>query len=94
MTSHEVAEFIARVSRNAYDASKLFAARSIRVARAIFAATKCHVPAWMAAVLTVCLFIPGPLDELLVLLVIAGMVAFKPVMRADLASAVQTAWAI
>lgn len=70
------------------------AVRVLRTARVIFAVTKRHIPAWMAAVLTVCLFIPGPLDELLVLLVIAGMVAFKPAMRADLASAVSRAWSI
>ena len=62
--------------------------------------TQAKAPAWalavvcllMAGVLTVCLFIPGPADELLVLLVIAAMAAFKPDMRADFARAVPAAW--
>lgn len=66
--------------------------KALRTARAIFTVTRRHVPAWLGAVLTVCLFIPGPLDELLILLVIACMVGFKPVMRADLTHAVAQAW--
>jgi len=73
-------------------ALRIAAVRIIRVARAIFAVTRRHVPAWIGAVLTVCLFIPGPLDEILVLLVIGVMVAFKPVMRADLVGSVHQAW--
>jgi hypothetical protein len=44
----------------------------------------------MGAVLTICLLIPGPMDELLV---IAGMAACKPAMRADFAQTVPQAWA-
>jgi hypothetical protein len=66
--------------------------RVLRVARAVFAVTKRHVPKWMAGVLTVCLFIPGPLDEFLVLIVIAGMVGFKPAMRSALVSGIKQAW--
>lgn len=66
--------------------------RVLAVGKAVLVVTKRHVPKWVAGVLTVCLFIPGPLDELLVLLVIAVLVAFKPVMRADLASATRAAW--
>jgi hypothetical protein len=66
--------------------------RLFRVGHAVFTVTKRHVPKWIAAVLTICLFIPGPLDEFLVLLVIAGMVGFKPAMRADLAGAISQAW--
>jgi hypothetical protein len=72
--------------------ARAMAVRLLRTAHAIFAVTKRHVPAWLAAVLTVCLFIPGPLDEFLVLLVIAAMVAFKPAMRSDLVSAISQAW--
>jgi integrase len=40
---------------------------------AILTVTRRHFPAWMGAVLTICLLIPGPVDEL----AIAGMAAFK-----------------
>jgi hypothetical protein len=60
----------------------------IRTAGAILTVTRLHVPAWMGAVLTICLLIPGPVDELLVLLAIAGMAAFKPTKRADFAQTV------
>lgn len=63
-----------------------------RAAHAIFTVTRRHVPAWMAGVLTVCLFIPGPVDEFLVLIVIAGMVWFKPAMRSELVTATRKAW--
>ena len=55
----------------------------LRTAGAIVTVTKRHVPAWLGAVLTICLLIPGPVDELLVLLVNGAMAAFKPAMRAD-----------
>lgn len=67
--------------------------RSWRVLHAVLTVTKRHVPKWVAGLLTVCLFIPGPLDEVLVLIVIGVMVGFKPVMRADLKSATRSAWA-
>jgi hypothetical protein len=51
------------------------------------------VPAWIGGLLKVCLLIPGPVDELLVLVLIAGMAAFKPAMRADFAQTVPQAWA-
>lgn len=66
--------------------------RSWRVLHAVLTVTKRHVPKWVAGLLTVCLFIPGPLDEVLVLLVIGVMVGFKPVMRRDLASGIKSAW--
>jgi hypothetical protein len=66
--------------------------RAIRVLHSIITVTKRHVPRWLAGVLTVCLFIPGPLDELLVLLVIGVMVKFKPAMRAELVSSARQAW--
>ena len=74
--------------RLALDAAR----RTWRVLHALLTVTKRHIPKWLAGVLTVCLFIPGPLDELLVLLVIAGMVGFKPAMRADLASGIKQVW--
>lgn len=83
-----IAEMLTTTVRGA----ALIARKSFRTVRAIIVLTKRHVPAWLGAVLTVCLFIPGPLDEFLVLLVIAGMVGFKPVMRSDLASGIREAW--
>ena len=76
----------------AVDAIRITARKLLRTARAIFSVTRRHVPAWMGAVLTVCLLIPGPLDELLVLVVIGVMAAFKPAMRADFARTIPQAW--
>lgn len=68
------------------------AARLGRTAHAIFTVTRRHVPRWVGVVLTACLFIPGPLDELLVLIAIGVLVAVKPVMRRDLILSVAAAW--
>jgi hypothetical protein len=67
--------------------------RLIRTGHVTITVTRRHVPAWIAGLLTICLIIPGPVDELLVLLVIAGMAAFKPAMRADFADVIPQAWA-
>lgn len=67
--------------------------RAFRVLHAIIAVSRRHAPKWLAVVLAVALAIPGPIDELVVLLIIGGMVAFKPVMRADMVASVRTAWA-
>jgi hypothetical protein len=75
------------------DAIRLTVRRLIRTAHAILTVTRRHVPAWMGAVLTICLLVPGPVDELLVLLAIAGMAAFKPAMRAEFAQTVPQGWA-
>jgi len=75
------------------DATCTIARKLLRTAGAILTVTRRHVPAWMGAVLTICLLIPGPVDELLVLLAVAGMAAFKPAMRADFAQTVPQAWA-
>lgn len=64
----------------------------IRAGHATITVTRRHVPAWVGALLTVALLIPGPIDELLVLLLIAGIAAFKPQMRADFARTVPQAW--
>lgn len=66
--------------------------RLFHVLHALFGAVRRHVPVWVGAVLTVCLFIPGPLDELLLLTVIAVFAAFKPAMRTDIRKSVGTAW--
>lgn len=66
--------------------------RVLRTLHAIIRMTRRHVPKWVAALLTVALLIPGPQDELIVLLVIAGFAAFKPDMRRDIATATREAW--
>lgn len=66
--------------------------RAWHVLHAILTVTKRHVPKWLAGILTVCLFIPGPLDEFLVLIVIGVMVRFKPVMRRELVTGAKEAW--
>lgn len=76
----------------AYNSVQAAVKRIVRTLKAIYTVTKKHVPAWIGAILTVCLFIPGPLDEFLVLLVIAGMIGFKPVMRRELFAAIRGAW--
>jgi hypothetical protein len=40
--------------------------RSRRVTFAVMAFTRRHAPRWLLPLLTVCAFIPGPIDELLV----------------------------
>jgi hypothetical protein len=76
----------------AVDAIRTAGRKLIRTAHAMFAVTRRHVPAWVGVVLTVALLIPGPVDELLVLVLIAGFAAFKPEMRADFAQAIPTTW--
>lgn len=66
--------------------------RSLRTLRVLITITRKHVPAWLGAALAVALAIPGPIDELLVLAVIAGFAACKPVMRAELRAGALTAW--
>jgi hypothetical protein len=51
------------------------------------AAARRHIPKWLAAVVTVALLIPGPQDELIVLLILAVWAMVKPAMRADIAEA-------
>lgn len=64
--------------------------RGIRIFRAVMGVATRYIP-WLAAVFTVCLIIPGPLDELGAILVVAVYAAFKPDMRAELGAAVRTA---
>lgn len=66
--------------------------RVLRTFTAVIAATRRHVPAWLGAALTLALLIPGPIDELLVLVVIAGFAIAKPAMRADIAAAMRSEW--
>jgi hypothetical protein len=61
----------------------------VRLAR-VFHAARRHTPKWLGALITIALLIPGPQDELLVLVILAVWAAFKPAMRRD----IREAWRI
>lgn len=90
-THHLFGVNVTRVSR-ALAATVTFIRRVARTLHAVIAITRRHVPAWLGAALTLALIIPGPIDELLVLIVIAGFAAAKPLMRAELRAGAVTAW--
>ena len=69
-----------------------FARRSWRVLRAVWSFAKARCPKWLVPVLVACAFIPGPLDELAVLAVIAWPVLRSAEARRELAAAVRGAW--
>jgi hypothetical protein len=69
-----------------------FIRRSWRVAKALWRFAKAHVPKWMLPVLAVCLVIPGPVDECLVLVPIAWVVLRHRDARAELGASVREAW--
>jgi hypothetical protein len=70
----------------------VYARKVFRAAHAAITVTRRHVPAWVGVALSVALAIPGPIDELIVIVLIAGFAAFKPQMRADFARTVPQAW--
>ncbi|MBZ4537766.1 hypothetical protein [Mycobacterium avium] len=80
---HEVSDAIGSImsSHEAYARAQL-----VRWHRTL-AAAKRHTPKWLAALITIALLIPGPQDELLVVVILAAWAAFKPVMRRDIAIA-------
>lgn len=63
-----------------------------RVLQAVFGVTRRHAPRWIVALLAVALAIPGPVDELIVLVIIGALVAIQPVLRAAMVTAVSAAW--
>lgn len=67
-------------------------ARTWRVAHAAIGVARRHAPRWLVIVLAVALAIPGPVDELIVLVIIAGLLVFKPKMRVDLRESAREAW--
>jgi hypothetical protein len=69
-----------------------FTRRVWRTLHAVITITRRHVPAWLGVALAVALAIPGPVDELIVLIVVAGFAAAKPVMRAELRAGIPAAW--
>ena len=73
-------------------AASRFAARSWRVVQAVWRFAKARVPKWLLPVLAVCLAIPGPADELIVLALVAYPVLRSREARAELAGSVREAW--
>ena len=69
-----------------------FAGRSWRVACAVWRFAKARCPKWLLPVLAACLLIPGPLDEVAVLAVVAWPVLRSREARGELAAAVSEAW--
>ena len=66
--------------------------RAWRVTRALWTFAKRHVPKWLLPILAVCLAIPGPLDELIVLGLVLIPVLRSRDTRRDLAASVTEAW--
>lgn len=71
---------------------RAFAGRSWRVAKAVWRFAKAHCPKWLMPVLAVCLAIPGPLDELAVLVVVLVPVLRSRDARRELGASVREAW--
>jgi hypothetical protein len=67
-------------------------AASWRVTKAVWGVARSHSPRWLLPVLAVCLAIPGPLDELLVVAVVLVPVLRSREARAELGGAVRGAW--
>ena len=63
-----------------------------RVACAVARFAARHSPKWLVPVLPVCLAIPGPLDEAVVLAFVLAPVLRSRENRADLAASVRDAW--
>ena len=53
---------------------------------------RAHSPRWLLPVLAVCLAIPGPFDEVIVLAVVLVPVLRSRSARSELASSVREAW--
>ena len=66
--------------------------RPVRVAGALWRFARAHTPKWLLPVLAVCLAIPGPLDELLVLVLVLAPVLRSRDARRELATSVAAAW--
>ena len=66
--------------------------RTWRVASAVTRFAVRHSPKWLVPVLAVCLAIPGPVDELVVLAFILAPVLRSRENRAELAASVRAAW--
>ena len=65
--------------------------RMWRVTTAVWRFARSHSPKWLLPVLAVCLWIPGPFDELLVLVIVAWPVLRSREARHELGTAVSEA---
>lgn len=63
-----------------------------RTAAAVWRFARAHTPKWLMPVLAVCLFVPGPFDELAVLAVVLVPVLRSRDTRHELGTAVSKAW--
>ncbi len=68
------------------------ATRTRRVTASIWRYAKAHLPKWLLGVLAACLVIPGPLDEIAVLLVLAAIILRSRRNRLVFARYMRTAW--
>ena len=66
--------------------------RAWRVTVALWRFARAHTPKWLLPVLAVCVFVPGPFDELAVLAVVLVPVLRSRAARTELAAAVRAAW--
>jgi hypothetical protein len=66
--------------------------RMLRLAAAIWRFARSHSPKWLVPVLAVCVFIPGPFDELAVIAVVLVPVIRSREARRELSTAVSNAW--
>jgi hypothetical protein len=69
------------------------ARRVLAVLHAILSVTRSHGPRWLIVVAGIALAIPGPIDELIVVVLIGVTIWRRPVMRAAMIAAVRAAWA-
>ena len=69
-----------------------FARRAGRTGKAVWRFARRYVPRWLVPVLAVCLFIPGPFDEIAVLAVVLVPVLRSAEARRELAATVREAW--
>jgi len=81
-------------ARDAAGRAGRLARRILRTARALWRFAKGHTPKWLLPVLGVCLFIPGPFDELAVLALVLWPVLRSRAGRAELAGMIRDAWKI
>jgi len=78
-----------------YDSPRPVTARmraTVRVARALFSFAKGSIPKPLLPVFAVCLLIPGPFDELALLVTVAAVVLRSGPKRAELRNVVSDAW--
>jgi hypothetical protein len=69
------------------------ARRLVAVLHAVLSVTRSHGPRWLIVVAGIALAIPGPIDELIVVVLIGVTIWRRPVMRAAMIAAVRAAWA-